>query len=142
MKRIYRKVFNSKEPTLGSIRGRETTTSSPTIIRSTTDLLPSFLASDATASAQVTAGVNASVLASPIASSSINLLLFSQTAHNLVSTSASALETTDLPHVSVLAAGVNHILIITFAFPSIRLPMTSPRFLLRFPLWQSMILLL
>jgi hypothetical protein len=63
MKRIYKKVFKStgKKPSLGSIHGPGPATSTSTLITSSTDLMPSIPASDATASAQVTAGVSVSV---------------------------------------------------------------------------------
>ena len=61
MKRIYKKVFKSKIPPLGSIHGPGPATSTSTLITSTTDLMPSIPASDATASVQVTAGVTVSV---------------------------------------------------------------------------------
>ena len=79
MKRIYRKVFKSKEPSLGSIHGRgpPASTSAST---GTTDLMPSIPAcdSDRTTSAHFTAGVSVRVLASPFASLSIDLLLSSR----------------------------------------------------------------
>jgi hypothetical protein len=53
MKRIYKKVFKSKKPSLGSIHG-------PGPANST-----SSVTSDATASAQVTAGVSVSVQLCP-----------------------------------------------------------------------------
>ena len=71
MKRIYNKVFKSKKPSLGSIQGPGGATSTSTF----NDLMSSIPASDATASAQVTAGVSVSV--QPIASLSIDLLLSS-----------------------------------------------------------------
>ena len=63
MKRIYGKVFKSKKASLGSIHGPGPATSTSTLITSTTGLLPSesIPASDATASAQVTAGISVSV---------------------------------------------------------------------------------
>ena len=68
MKRLYRKVFKSKKPSLGSIHEPGTATLTSTIITSTTDLMPSIPASDATAtsaSAQVTAGLSVSVQLHP-----------------------------------------------------------------------------
>jgi hypothetical protein len=59
MKRIYKKVFKSKKSSLGSIHGPGPATSTSTHI---TDLMP---ASDATASAQVTAGVSVSIQLRP-----------------------------------------------------------------------------
>ena len=67
MKRIYKKVFESKKPSLASNHGPGPATSTSTLITSTTDLVPSIPACDATASAQleaqleVTAGVSVSV---------------------------------------------------------------------------------
>ena len=58
MKRIYEKVFKSKNPSLGSKHGPETSTLTSTLKTSTTDLMLS-VPSDATA--QVTAGVSLSV---------------------------------------------------------------------------------
>ena len=60
MKRIYKKVFKSKKPSLVSIQGHGPTSIS-TLITSATDLLPSIPVGDATASAQVNAGVSVSV---------------------------------------------------------------------------------
>jgi hypothetical protein len=62
MKRIYKKVFKSKKPSMGSIHGPGPATSTSTLITST-DLMPSVPAtsSDATASAQVSAGVSVSI---------------------------------------------------------------------------------
>jgi hypothetical protein len=67
MKRIYKKVFKFKKPSLGSIDepGPVTSTSTLALITSTTgtDLIPSIPAGGATAlaSAQVTSGVSVSV---------------------------------------------------------------------------------
>ena len=58
MKRIYRKVFKSEKPSLGSIHGPGLATSTSTLKTSTTEFMPSIPASDATA---VTAGVSVSV---------------------------------------------------------------------------------
>ena len=76
MKGIYKKVFKSKKPSLGSIHGPVPATSTSTLITSTTDLKPSISASDsdATASAQVAAGVSVSVQPRP-SHPSIDLLL-------------------------------------------------------------------
>jgi hypothetical protein len=105
MKRIYRKVFKSK-PSLGLIHGPGPETSTSTLI---TDLMPSIPASDATASAQVTAGVSVSVQLRPSHFKYL-LIVIEQTAHSLgVSTSVSALEISDLPPVRV-PAGVHRIL--------------------------------
>ena len=62
MKRFYRKVFNSKKPSLVSIHGRGPAALTSTST-GTTDLMPSIPAcdSDGTASAQATAGVNVRV---------------------------------------------------------------------------------
>ena len=59
MKRIYKKVFKSKKPSLASIHGPATSTSA--------DLMPSIpaSASEGTASAQVTTGVSVSVQRNP-----------------------------------------------------------------------------
>ena len=69
MKRIFKKVFKSKKPSLGSIHGRghepASATSTSTLIISTTDLMPSIHASAATASAQVIPGVSVSVQLRP-----------------------------------------------------------------------------
>jgi hypothetical protein len=65
MKRIYKKVFKSNKPSLGSIYGPGPATSTSTLITSTTHLMPFIPASDATASAQVTAGVSVSVQLRP-----------------------------------------------------------------------------
>ena len=67
MKRIYKKVFKSKKPSLGSIHGPGPATSTSTVITSTTDLMPLIPAcdSDATVSAQVSAGVSVSVQLRP-----------------------------------------------------------------------------
>ena len=66
MKRIFKKVFKSKKPSLGSVHGPGPATSISTFITSN-DLIPQVYipASDATASAQVTAGVSVSVLLRP-----------------------------------------------------------------------------
>ena len=61
MKSIYEKVFKSKKPPLGSIHGHGPATSTSTLITSTTDLIPSIPACDATATVQVTAGATGSV---------------------------------------------------------------------------------
>ena len=61
MKRIDREVFKSKKPSLDSIHGPGPAISISTLISNTTGLMPSIPASDATASAQVTAGVSVSV---------------------------------------------------------------------------------
>ena len=61
MKRIYKKVFKSKKPSLGSMHRTAPATSTSTLITSSTDIMPSIPASDATASAQVAAGVSVSV---------------------------------------------------------------------------------
>ena len=64
MKRIYKTVFKSKKPSLGSIRGSGLATSTSTSA-GTSDLMPSIPVfdseSDGTASAQVTAGVSVTV---------------------------------------------------------------------------------
>ena len=67
MKRIFKKVFKSKEPSLGSIQGPGPAISTSTLITSTTDFMPSVQVhgSDATARAQVTAGVSVSVQLGP-----------------------------------------------------------------------------
>jgi hypothetical protein len=65
MKRIYKKFFKSKKPSLGSIHGPGPATSASTLITSTADFMPPIPASDATASAQVTAGVSVSVQLRP-----------------------------------------------------------------------------
>jgi hypothetical protein len=82
IKRIYKKHFKSKKPSLGSSSihkpGPATLTSTST---GTTDLMPSILAceSDATASAQVTgAGVSVSVQLRQSHLLSIGLLLLSR----------------------------------------------------------------
>ena len=65
MKRIYRRVFKSKKPSLGSIHG-----SGPATSTGTTDPVPSILACgselDGTTSAQVAAGVSVSVQLRPL----------------------------------------------------------------------------
>ena len=64
MKRVFKKVFKSKEPSLGSIQGPGPAISTSTLITSTTDLMPSIPAreySDGTANPQVTAEVNVTV---------------------------------------------------------------------------------
>ena len=63
MKRVYKKIFKSKKPSLGSVHGPGPATLPSTLKTATTDLLPSNSAydSDATVSAQVTAGVSVSV---------------------------------------------------------------------------------
>ena len=62
MKRFYKKVFNSKKPSPGSIHGSGPATSTSTST-GTADLMPSIPAcdSDGTTSAQVAAGVRVSV---------------------------------------------------------------------------------
>ena len=64
MKRIYKTVFKSRKPPLGSIRGSGLATSTSTSA-GTTDLMPSISAcdseSDGTASAHVIAGVRVGV---------------------------------------------------------------------------------
>ena len=67
MKRIFKKVFKSKEPSLGSIHGPGSPTPTSTLTTSTIDLIPSIPArySDAAPSAQVTAGVSVSVQLCP-----------------------------------------------------------------------------
>ena len=62
MKRLYKKVFNSKKPSPGSIHGSGPATSTSTST-GTADLMPSIPAcdSDGTMSAQVAAGVRVSV---------------------------------------------------------------------------------
>ena len=57
MKRMFKKVFKSKNPSLGSIHGRGPASSTSTST-GTTDLMASIPAFDAnvTASAQITAG--------------------------------------------------------------------------------------
>ena len=62
MKRIYKKIFKSKKPSLGPIHWLGLATSTSTLIASTTGSIP---ASDATASAEVTAGVSVSVQLRP-----------------------------------------------------------------------------
>ena len=57
MKRFFSKISKSKKPSLGSIHVHGQVTSISTLLTST-DLMPSIPASDATASAQVTAGVS------------------------------------------------------------------------------------
>ena len=107
MKLFYNKFIKPKKPSLGSIHtGPGPATSRSTRITSTADLMPFIPASDATASAQVTAdGVSVS-FAHRIFKHC--LIVIEQTAHNLgVSTSVSALETSDLLPVSVPTAGVN-----------------------------------
>jgi hypothetical protein len=58
---MYKEVFKSKKPSLGSINGPEPAVSTSTLTTNTTALMPSVPISDATASAQVTAGINVSV---------------------------------------------------------------------------------
>ena len=65
MKRIYKKLFKSKKPSLGSILGPGSATLTSTLITNTTDVVPSIPASDTTASAHVTAGVSVSVQLRP-----------------------------------------------------------------------------
>ena len=65
MKRFFKKVFKSNNPSLGSINGPGTAISTSTRITSTTDLMPSISNSDATASALVTVGVSMSVQLRP-----------------------------------------------------------------------------
>ena len=63
------KVFNSKKPCLGSKHGAEpatlTSTSTSTLKTGTADLMPSALACDGTANAQVIPGVNVSIQPRP-----------------------------------------------------------------------------
>ena len=69
-------------------------------------------------------------------------IVIEQTAHNLgVSTSVSALEISDLPPVSVPAAGVNLLkyFLNNHLITTIRLSTTTSEYLLRFQLWRSMI---
>ena len=63
MKSIYKKLFKTKNPTLGSIEPVPVPATSTSTSTGTTDPIPSFLAcdSDATASAQVNAAVSVSV---------------------------------------------------------------------------------
>ena len=65
MKRIYKKVFKSEKLSLGSIRGPGPANSTSTLITSSTDLMPSIPARDATASAHITAGDTVSVQLRP-----------------------------------------------------------------------------
>jgi hypothetical protein len=67
MKRIYKKVFNSKKPSLGPIRGPGIATSTSTLITSAADLIRPAPASscDSDASAKVTADFNVSVQLRP-----------------------------------------------------------------------------
>ena len=67
MKRLYKKVFKSKKPSLGSTHGHGPAISTSTLITNTADLMPSIHASDVIASrgAQVTAGVSVSVQLRP-----------------------------------------------------------------------------
>ena len=66
MKKIFKKVFKSKNPSLVSIHEPGPATSPSTLITSTTDLMPSVLATrDPIASTEVTAGVNVSVRLRP-----------------------------------------------------------------------------
>ena len=82
MKGIYKKLFKSKKPSLGSVHGPGPATSTSTLITNTTDLRlkPSIPASDsdATASAEVAAGVSVSVQLRPSHLLSIDLLLSSR----------------------------------------------------------------
>ena len=68
MKRIYKKVFKSKKPSLGSLHGPGPATSTSTSTGAN-DLLPSIPAwdseSDGTISAQVNAGVSVNVQLRP-----------------------------------------------------------------------------
>ena len=75
MKSIYKKVFKSKIPPLGSIHGPRTATSTSMLITGTSDLMPSIPASDATTSVQVAADVTVSVQLRQSHLKSINLLL-------------------------------------------------------------------
>ena len=109
MKRLYKRVFKSKKPSVGSIHGPGPASFASTST-GTTDPMPSLLAcdteSDGTTSAQVTASV--SVIQFRLRIYKYWLIVIKQTARNLgVSTSISALEISDLPSVSVPAAGVN-----------------------------------
>ena len=61
MKRIFKKVFKSKKPSLGSIHGPEPATLTSTPMRSTTDLMPFIPTGDVIADTQATAGVSVSV---------------------------------------------------------------------------------
>jgi hypothetical protein len=100
---FYKKVFKSKKPSLGPIRGSGLPTSTSTLITSAADLRPSVPASscDSDASAQVTADFSVSVQLRPRHLRYL-LIVIGQTAHNLgVSTSVSALEISDPPLVSV-----------------------------------------
>jgi hypothetical protein len=65
MKRIYKKVFKSKKPSLGLLHGPGQALIS-TLMTSTIDLTPSIRADGSTASAaEVTVGVNVSVQLRP-----------------------------------------------------------------------------
>ena len=64
MKHIYKKLFKFKKPPLSSIHRPGPATLTLTLIKSTTGLMPSIPASDASdaiTSAQVTAGITVSV---------------------------------------------------------------------------------
>ena len=142
MNRILKNVSKSMEQYLGSIHGLGPATSTSTSTGAT-DLMLSIPScdSDGIASAQVTADVSVSV-SFALRIFRYWLITIEQTAHNFgVSTSVSALEISDLPLVSVPAAGVN-ILNNHLITAMIRLPMTTSDSLLRFPRWRSMILLL
>ena len=64
MKHIYKKVFKSKRPSLGSTHGPgpATSTSTSTLLTRAADTIPSIpvQVGDMTASAQVTAGISVS----------------------------------------------------------------------------------
>ena len=60
-KQSYKEDSKSKKPLLGSIHGSGPATSTSTPITSTTDIMQSIPAGDATASAQVAAGISVSV---------------------------------------------------------------------------------
>ena len=70
MKRIYKRVFKSKKPSLGSIHGPGPATFASTSTTGTTDPMPSILAcdseSDGTTRAQVAAGASVSVQLGPL----------------------------------------------------------------------------
>ena len=76
MKRIYKKVFKSKKPSLASIHGPVPATSTSASAVATDHLMLSIPACDSeTRSAQAAAGVTVSVQLRPLVSSSIDLLL-------------------------------------------------------------------
>ena len=112
MKRIYRKIFKSKKPSLGSNHGPGpvASTLTSTLITSTTDLIPSVPVCDTIASTQVTAGVSVSVFSFVYRIFKYGHIFIEQTAHNIgVSTLVSALETSDLPPVSVRRFSPTHL---------------------------------